>query len=200
MAAIVYTFVVRDGGDPTAATGLTPTFVEYRDIVAGTDLSAGAPTVTEVGNGHYKFSVDWDTAPESTGPSNYIAMVIDAGAGLTDANERYIVGRINRTDDFASTVVSIDGKVDTIDTVVDAILVDTDSTLPATLTTIEGKIDTIDTVVDLLLEIETGKWEVTANQLKVYQSDGVTLVKTFNLFDSAGNPTSTDPSRREPIP
>lgn len=36
----------------------------------------------------------------------------------------------------------------TVDTNVDAILVDTGTTLPATLTSIEGKVDTVDTVVD----------------------------------------------------
>ena len=36
----------------------------------------------------------------------------------------------------------------TVDSNVDAILVDTGTTLPATLTTIEGKVDTVDTVVD----------------------------------------------------
>jgi hypothetical protein len=43
---------------------------------------------------------------------------------------------------------AIDSKIDTVDGIVDAILVDTGTTLPATLTTIEGKIDTVDTVVD----------------------------------------------------
>jgi hypothetical protein len=36
----------------------------------------------------------------------------------------------------------------TVDANVDAIVVDTGTTLPATLTTIEGKVDTVDTVVD----------------------------------------------------
>jgi hypothetical protein len=36
----------------------------------------------------------------------------------------------------------------TVDTNVDAILVDTGTTLPATLTSIEGKVDTVDTVID----------------------------------------------------
>ncbi len=41
-----------------------------------------------------------------------------------------------------------DGKLDTVDGIVDGILVDTGTTLPATLTTIEGKVDTVDTVAD----------------------------------------------------
>lgn len=156
MATVTYSFVVRITGDPTAGTGLTPTFLEYRDIESLTDLSGSAPTIVEVGNGHYKFSMDWDTVPESTGPSNSIAIVIDADAGIGSAQERYITARINRTDNFGSQVSS-------------------------------------------LFQIETGKWEVVSNQLKIYESDGLTLIKTFNLFDATGNPTSTIPARREPV-
>jgi len=180
MAAIVYTFVVRDGGDPTAATGLTPTFTQYMDVETLGALTP--PAITEVGSGHYKFSVNWDTAPESTAPTDHIAMVIDAGAGLTDLSERYITGRINRTDDFAATLLT-----DTTTIITDIAITD-------------GKIDVIDAIVDSLFEIETGKWEVTTgNQLKIYESDGLTLVKTFNLFDINGVATNTNPARREPV-
>ena len=54
-----------------------------------------------------------------------------------------------------ATLSALDGKVDTVDGVVDAILVDTDATLPATLSTIDGKIDTVDGVVDAVL-VDTG--------------------------------------------
>ncbi len=46
---------------------------------------------------------------------------------------------------------AIDGKIDIIDTNVDSILVDTGTDIPATLSTIDGKIDTIDSNVDLIL-------------------------------------------------
>lgn len=45
-------------------------------------------------------------------------------------------------------IPGIETKIDTVDSNVDAILVDTGTTIPATLSTIDGKIDTIDTVVD----------------------------------------------------
>ena len=54
-----------------------------------------------------------------------------------------------------ATLSTIDGKVDTVDTNVDAILVDTGTTLPATLSTIEGKVDTVDSNVDAVL-VDTG--------------------------------------------
>lgn len=43
---------------------------------------------------------------------------------------------------------NLDTQLSTLDTNVDAILVDTGTTLPATLSTIDGKVDTVDTVVD----------------------------------------------------
>jgi len=48
----------------------------------------------------------------------------------------------------AMTSIAQASALATVDSNVDAILVDTGTTLPATLTTIEGKVDTVDTVVD----------------------------------------------------
>lgn len=48
------------------------------------------------------------------------------------------------------SALSSQASVDTIDANVDAILVDTGTTLPATLSTIEGKIDTVDLNVDAI--------------------------------------------------
>ena len=170
MATVIYSFIVRDSGSPLVATGLSPVFSEYRDIATLTDLSGSAPTIVEVGKGHYKFSVDWDTAPESTGPTDHIAIVIDAGVAIGENAERYITARINRKDNYATEI----------------------STIASAVSSIGG-------IVDTLFEVATGKWEVVSNQLNIYESDGVTLVKTFNLFDAAGSPTSTLPAKREPV-
>lgn len=45
-------------------------------------------------------------------------------------------------------IPNIETKIDTVDSNVDAILVDTGTTIPASITAIDGKIDTVDTVVD----------------------------------------------------
>jgi hypothetical protein len=50
---------------------------------------------------------------------------------------------------------TIEGKIDTVDGIVDAILADTGTTLPASLSTIEGKIDTVDGIADAIL-VDTG--------------------------------------------
>ena len=55
------------------------------------------------------------------------------------------------TDNNSSKLTTIDGKVDTVDGIVDLILVDTGTTLPNTLTTIDNEIAVIDGNVDLIL-------------------------------------------------
>ena len=40
---------------------------------------------------------------------------------------------------------------------------------------------------------------LATGSLKLYKSDGTTLVATFDLFDQTGSPTSTLPARREPL-
>ena len=72
-------------------------------------------------------------------------------------------------------------SVDTIDGIVDSILVDTGTTLPATLTTIEGKIDTVDGVVDTIL--------VDTNEL---QTDWVDGGRLDLILDARSSQTSVD--------
>ena len=61
--------------------------------------------------------------------------------------------------------------------------------------------------VDLLQDLHDmnfGKWEIKTsgpdiNRMLTYKADGVTILKKFSLFDSAGVPTSINPFRRDPI-
>lgn len=48
-----------------------------------------------------------------------------------------------------------------------------------------------------------GKWQIftiggNANKLILYRADGVTILKTFDLQDASGNPTTTNPFIRVP--
>jgi hypothetical protein len=66
-----------------------------------------------------------------------------------------------------------------VDTNVDAILVDTDTTIPTTLATIESKIDTIDTVVDAVL--------VDTNELQTDLADGGRLDLILDELTTQGD-------------
>jgi hypothetical protein len=75
-----------------------------------------------------------------------------------------------------------------IGTDIDAILVDTGTTLPATLTTIEGKVDTVDTNVDAVL-VDTGTTldaalaVVDGNVDAILVDTGTTLPATLTTID-----------------
>ena len=43
--------------------------------------------------------------------------------------------------------------------------------------------------ITLMRDLAEGRWKIVGNQMLFYKSDNATLVATFNLFDSAGNPT-----------
>jgi len=79
---------------------------------------------------------------------NFNALGIESDGDLTKVNTLH--GHTAQTGDTYALANGSAGFV-AIDTVVDSILTDTGTTLPATLTTIEGKVDTVDTVVDTIL-------------------------------------------------
>ena len=45
---------------------------------------------------------------------------------------------------------------------------------------------------------EQGRWKIVGNQMIFYDSDGVTPLRTFDLKDENGQPTSTNPVERVP--
>lgn len=61
----------------------------------------------------------------------------------------------------------------------------------------------LDQIQDLH-DLEFGKWQIFTsggdiNRLVTYRPDGTTVLKKFDLFDSAGVPTSINPFRRTPV-
>ena len=100
-------------------------------------------------------------------------IIMDGGATLLN-NERYIfVGNDSFKNDIADQVYEEDYTGHT-----------TSSTFGNLLNT--------------LLNYESGKWEITNNQMKFYNTSG-TVIKTFNLYDSAGNPSMMNVYKREPV-
>lgn len=116
-----YYFRVRQDGVPK--TGLTPDF-EYLlttggvcgdGAESGTDKSASAPIIYEVGGGVYKFDIEFGTAPWDVTTQGLVG-VIDAdptgAAGLTD-DERYIdILLRNETRALMSMSLDSSGRVD----------------------------------------------------------------------------------------
>lgn len=61
---------------------------------------------------------------------------------------------------------------------------------------LESNISALQSDITIIKNIETGKWAIVNNQLLLYGPDNTTLIATFNLFDSEGNPTSDSPTSR----
>lgn len=103
-------------------------------------------------------------------------------------------------------------EVDT-KTVVDGIRTDYTTGRASNLDNLDAASSTLATAAALvtaqsdltdLMDIGLGRWkiEVTggdANRLVLYRQDGVTVLKKFDLLDSAGDPTFINPFTREPV-
>ena len=55
----------------------------------------------------------------------------------------------------------------------------------------DSNVKTITSDVDFLKSIEGGRWDLVADQMIFYADDNTTEVARFDMFDSAGNPTTT---------
>jgi hypothetical protein len=87
--AVEIPFYVAKDGEPLTGASAQMEFESLKTL-GGTDKSAAAPSISEVGGGWYKFSVSYGTSPFDGGD---IVGVIDAdkdeAGGLANA-ERYI--------------------------------------------------------------------------------------------------------------
>ena len=57
----------------------------------------------------------------------------------------------------------------------------------------------IDDMLTKLTKYEGNRWKIENNQLTVYDTDGTTPFKVFNLLDTDGNPTNVNPVERVPV-
>ena len=53
--------------------------------------------------------------------------------------------------------------------------------------------------VNLIRKIEEGRWKIVNNQLIIYDDNGTTPIKTFNLKDKSGQPAEKDVFERDPV-
>lgn len=118
--------------------------------------------------------------------------LVEASAdGFTEIKGATWASGTDTLEHIRDELTTIEGKVDTVDGVADAILVDTGTTLPATLTTMEGKIDTVDGVADSILsEIQNGTYGLSAlealvDDLESRIPDTVSLANINAQVDSA---------------
>ena len=132
--------------NPSTSVDLSATAINLCDTVTtntdmrGTDSAATAAALATVDSNVDAVLTDTGTTLPATLATiaGYIDTEVAAIKAVTDVIP----------DAGAMTSIAQASALATVDSNVDAILVDTGTTLPATLTTIEGKVDTVDTVVD----------------------------------------------------
>ncbi len=109
------------------ATGKTIAMTISKNGGAFGNPNAGATNATEVSAGWYKFTLD-TTDTNTVGPLAYRG----TNADIDDVGGAF----------YVIPVPATQASVDTIDGIVDAILVDTGTDIPATLATIDARLDT----------------------------------------------------------
>ena len=63
---------------------------------------------------------------------------------------------------------------------------------------LQTDITSIQSTVDTLELVSSGRWRILNNQFIVFAADNSTPILKFNLTDSSGNPTDTNPFQRFP--
>lgn len=158
-------------GAPLGGQAGALTFSVYKDDL-GVDLAQ--PGFSEIAPGVYAFTIVF------ADPARGVIYLVDSGAGAIPA----FYGRYARPQDWNDD--------------------NADTPLAALGAAIQANIDAADLNTTNAREFNEGKWEVKtsgpdANRLIIYAPNGVTVLKKFDLFDSAGAPTTVNPYKRVPV-
>lgn len=167
--SVIYTFYLDNAGEP--ATGLTPSFDSFINL---SDLNANPnqvsqlpeesrPDIVELTDGFYYFSFDWD----STASSSFL-IKINCGDQTNFANpeQRFIIMRLDRNDNLADAVNTIQNSSDAITTATGDLLKS----------------------VNRLLEIEQGTWKIEEENgefyLNLYPTTDKNLPAASPIYDN----------------
>jgi hypothetical protein len=158
----------------TTDMGLSPIFSKVQTLINGTPITPH-PLITEISDGLYKFSFE---AVEDT------VFVIDGGAQISDPEIRYVRGVLSPQDQRLDAAIS---------------------TVPGLLLTQALLSNPVaNTVADAMFrairadKILRGRWKIQGTQLLMYDDDGITILRTFDLRDSQGQPSATNVFERMP--
>jgi len=81
----------------------------------------------------------------------------------------------------------------------EVITADSADAILAELASVGAEVDVVSVIAVELQKYNRNRWRITGNQFTVYDNDGVTPLKVFNLRDADGNPTMTEPYERTPV-
>jgi len=147
-------------------------------------VAIAVETVTEISAGFYKFEVDWDDGKYSG--IDEILFVIDATATITSDSDRYIEGRLERTDTVSTSNILTDTT---------SIKADTNA-IQVSIGVLNADVSAVGANVLANFEALAGTWTIVDNQMIMKTAAGA-VIRTFDLFDAVGAPASTQVFTRQ---
>ena len=203
MSVIITSFYTSNG---IPAIGLTPTIriLEVQNLtnIVVVPLSA----MEEVGDGFYKFVFDSVNGFDPT--KTYVARC-DGGIILSNPGERYQSINIDETNTSTTSITPAD-----ISAIVEGVWDEpgvahlTPGTMGAYQNEIHADVQQIHidvntaiSLVTTLIKYEQNRTKIDkiAKTLTIYDNDGITPLKVFNLRDSTGVPSVTEVCERLPV-
>jgi len=171
---ITFPIVKDDGTWISGAAGLDSEYVGYSDTGEPGAFADCTNEASEISGGIYKLEL-------AQGETNYDKIDIKITSTTADSLDQLIKIRTTDNDPHDNPTAT---ALATVDSNVDAILVDTSTTLPATLTTIEGKIDTVDSNVDAILVDTSTTLDVMLKRILGLVGSNVCVDYTFTGDDN----------------
>ena len=165
----------------------------YKDVAGYLQLSLLGDDGKPVSGQTVTYSVRdaSDGSEETSGTLVYANNVYSKSVTLTTAGEYYVTYTTPAGYEDAIDIIAVKDYADYKATV-------TGMALEATSQLIKTETDKISSLVldsakiEKILQMETGRWKITANTMVFYEDDNLTEVATFDLYDASGNPTMTD--------
>lgn len=212
MSLIITSFFTRNG---VPVHGLTPTIriweVQDTTHTLLLPIFGPDPLMVEVGDGFYKFIFSTSLGYDAS--KTYTARV-DGGITVTNPGERY--QSVNVTPDVLPTSTTISpGDIATITNSVVNGVWDANATdhmtvgsmglyqneIHADVQQLRIDVTTAISLVSTLLKYERNRTKIDkiAKTLTIYDDDGVTPIKVFDLKDSTGAPSVIEVCERDPV-
>jgi hypothetical protein len=207
MSMIITSFYTISGAP---AIGLTPTIriweVQNLTQTLVVPLSGPDPMMVEVGDGFYKFVFDSINGYDVT--KTYVARC-DGGVSIPNPGERFQTVDIDSTGGSVITITPAD-----INAIVEGVWEEPGAAhlTPGTMGAYQNEIhadvqqihidvSTAISLVTTLMKYEMNRTRIDkiAKTLTVYDNDGVTPLKVFDLKDSTGVPSVTEVCERFPV-
>jgi len=199
MAEIIITSYFANGGIPTS--GLSPTIRVWEVKTNGQKLIIADAAMTEMvdgsdSDGFYKYVFDTN---DGYNPKECYAFRVDGGS--TQINEeRYQVGGLS-VGDNADALVDLIYDEPSIDHIISGSFGELANQLSASVNTLLMDVRDVQTLLELSIKYTANKTKInhTDKTMIIFDSDGVTPLRTFQLLDKDGNPSITDMCERVPL-